>query len=78
MVLLHPNVVAPKLDFEKTLVDSLRPVAWFGTVGEFGRFWAARAARDSTSGTTACGGSSSLELPQAVAGLVSRCPAPGC
>ena len=43
VVLLHTNVVAPKLDFERTLVDSLRARAWFGTVGGFGRFWAARA-----------------------------------
>jgi len=44
VVLLHPNVVSFKLAFEQALVDSLRPQgAWFGTVGAFGAFWAARA-----------------------------------
>ncbi len=31
-----------KLEFEKRLVDALEPEAWFGTVLQFGAWWAAR------------------------------------
>lgn len=43
VVLLHTNVVSPKIDFEHALLDSLRDRSWFGTVSEFGSFWAGRA-----------------------------------
>jgi peptidoglycan/xylan/chitin deacetylase (PgdA/CDA1 family) len=74
VVLLHTNVVAPKLDFERAVVDSLRSHAWFGTVGAFGRFWAARAGTgvdvvaDGTRRTV------ELSLSSAVAGLVLQVP----
>ncbi len=74
VVLLHTNVVEPKLDFERTLVDSLRSHAWFGTVGEFGRFWAARAG---TAVDVAADGMQrvvTLSLPAAVEGLVLQVP----
>jgi len=74
VVLLHPNVVEPKLGFERTLVDSLRPLAWFGTVGEFGRFWAARAAARLDVGNDGTQWVVSLALPLAVAGLVLQVP----
>ena len=74
VVLLHPNVVEPKLGFERTLVDSLRPVAWFGTVGEFGRFWAARAAARLDIGSDGTQRVATLVLPEAVAGLVLQVP----
>jgi len=75
VVLLHPNVVSPKLDFEKALVDSLRPAAWFGTVGDFGRYWAARAR---TAVDVAAEGDRrivTLGLPEGAWGLVVRVPA---
>ncbi len=75
VVLLHPNVIAPKLDFEQALVDSLRPVAWFGTVGEFGAFWAARA---STAVDVAADGDRrvvTLGLPGGARGLAVEVPA---
>lgn len=42
VVLIHPNVLDHKLTFEKGFVEGVRPYAWFGSVGEFGRWWAAR------------------------------------
>lgn len=42
VVLIHPNVTGPKLAFEKGLVEAFRQKAWFGSIGEFGRWWAAR------------------------------------
>jgi len=74
VVLLHTNVVSPKLDFERTLVDSLHARAWFGTVGEFGRFWAARAAVGVEVAADGTRRVVTLTLPVAVAGLVLRVP----
>jgi len=75
VVLLHPNVVSPKLDFEKALVDSLRPAAWFGTVRDFGDFWAARAR--TAVDVTAEGDRRvvTLGLPEGARGLMVRVPA---
>lgn len=42
VVLIHPNVLDHKLAFEKGFVEGVRSSAWFGSVGEFGRWWAAR------------------------------------
>lgn len=42
MVLIHPDVVEPKLGFERELVGALRDHAWFGALDDFGAFWTAR------------------------------------
>jgi hypothetical protein len=42
VVLIHPNVVRDKLDFERRLVEAMRDQAWFGSISDFGKWWAAR------------------------------------
>ncbi len=42
VVLIHPDILGHKLAFEKGYVEALRQRAWFGTLREFGEFWAAR------------------------------------
>lgn len=42
VVLIHAEITDHKLRFEKALVEALRQRAWFGTLREFGEFWAAR------------------------------------
>lgn len=42
VVLIHPNVTAEKLEFERSLTDSLRNDAWFGSVDQFGAWWSMR------------------------------------
>ncbi|ROH88296.1 hypothetical protein ED236_02190 [Pseudomethylobacillus aquaticus] len=42
MVLIHTDITGHKLEFERGLVEALRPTAWFGTLGDYGRFWQAR------------------------------------
>ena len=42
VVLIHPNILDHKLAFEQGFVEAVRPYAWFGSVGQFGRWWAAR------------------------------------
>ncbi len=75
VVLIHPNILDHKLAFEKGFVEGVRPYAWFGSVGEFGRWWAARnrveveVARDPT------GMRVTLKVPAAAAGLTLEVPA---
>ena len=74
VVLIHPNILDHKLAFEKGFVEGVRPYAWFGSVGEFGRWWAARnrvevdVARDPTAMRV------TLEVPASVAGLTLEIP----
>ena len=42
VVLIHPNILGHKLDFQKRLVAALRDKAWFGSIRQFGTWWAAR------------------------------------
>ena len=42
VVLIHPDVLNHKLEFEKRFVAAVKDAAWFGTVAEFGDWWAAR------------------------------------
>lgn len=42
VVLIHPNILDHKLAFERGFVAGVRPYAWFGTVSQFGEWWATR------------------------------------
>jgi hypothetical protein len=42
VVLIHPNVLDHKLEFEKRFVDAVKDFAWFGSLTEFGQWWSAR------------------------------------
>lgn len=42
VLLTHPNVTAEKLEFERQLVSELSGRAWFGSLDQFGSWWAAR------------------------------------
>jgi len=74
VVLIHPNILDHKLAFEKGFVKGVRPYAWFGSVGEFGRWWAARnrvevdVARDATAMRV------TVKVPTALAGLTLDMP----
>jgi hypothetical protein len=42
VVLIHPNILGHKFEFERQFVAAVRDRAWFGSVSEFGQWWAAR------------------------------------
>ncbi len=74
VVLIHPNILDHKLAFEKGFVEGVRPYAWFGSVREFGQWWAARnqaevdVVRESTAMRI------TLTAPSPVAGLTLEMP----
>jgi hypothetical protein len=42
VMLIHPNVLDHKLEFEKRFVEAVKDFAWFGSLTEFGQWWSAR------------------------------------
>ncbi|HNA85562.1 MAG TPA: hypothetical protein PLB04_08345 [Nitrospira sp.] len=75
VVLIHPNVLDHKLAFEKGFVEDVRPYAWFGSVGEFGRWWAARNRVEVDVVRDAAAMRVTLNVPVSLAGLTLEVPA---
>jgi hypothetical protein len=77
VILIHPNVLDFKLRFEQGFVAAMRDSAWFGTLSDFGRWWAARDAvtcdvtHDAATGTTTI----HLTAPQPIDSLPLATPA---
>lgn len=42
VILIHPNNTGSKLDFIEEYVTHFKEACWFGSVGDFGRWWSAR------------------------------------
>lgn len=42
VVLIHPNILGHKLEFEKQFYEAVKDWAWFGSMREFGDWWSAR------------------------------------
>jgi hypothetical protein len=42
VVLIHPNAVDDKVEFQRRFVAATKPYAWFGTLAEMGTWWVAR------------------------------------
>lgn len=42
VVLTHTDEVDSRLDFQKAIVDEVRPYAWMGSLRQFGEWWSAR------------------------------------
>ena len=42
VVLIHPNVLDHKLEFENKFVSAVKDFGWFGSLTEFGHWWSAR------------------------------------
>lgn len=74
VVLIHPNILDHKLAFEKGFVEGVRPYAWFGSVGEFGRWWAARNQVEVDVTQEATTLHVTMTVPQPVAGLSIEVP----
>lgn len=74
VVLIHPNILGHKLAFEKGFVEAVRPYAWFGSIGEFGRWWSARNQVEVDVVREATVMRVTLTVPQPVAGLTVEVP----
>lgn len=74
VVLIHPNVLDHKLEFEKQFISGVKDYAWFSTVKDFGGWWAAR--NKVTVGVAQQGSERvvTLEVPEPMAGLTIKIP----
>jgi len=74
VVLIHPNVLDHKLQFEKRFVEAVKPWAWFGSLSQFGQWWAAR--NEVAVDVTAASGQLvlTLQVPTPMVGLTVEVP----
>jgi hypothetical protein len=73
-VLIHPNILGHKLEFEQRFVAAVRDMAWFASVGQFGAWWASR---DQVGVDVAVDGRRrilSLDVPSRLGGLTVSVP----
>jgi hypothetical protein len=74
VVLIHPDILGQKLDFEKRFVQAQGDGVWYGSVEQFGGWWAAR---DMVAADAAEKGGRvvlSLAVPQPLQGLTLEIP----
>lgn len=74
VILIHPNILDHKLQFEKDFVAGVKDFAWFGTVKTFGRWWAARDKVDVDVTQEGALKIVTLHVPEAMEGLNIKVP----
>jgi hypothetical protein len=74
VVLIHPNILGHKFEFERKFVAAVRDRAWFGSVGEFGRWWAARSQVEIDVHQDGSIHTVMLNIPDQIAGLDVQIP----
>jgi hypothetical protein len=42
VVLIHPDMLDHKLEFERRFVEAVREISWFGSMSDLGQWWAVR------------------------------------
>jgi peptidoglycan/xylan/chitin deacetylase (PgdA/CDA1 family) len=75
VVLIHPNVVRDKLDFERRLVEAVRDQAWFGSISDYGSWWAARNATEIDVTDAGANPTVHVHAPDLIDGLTLTVPA---
>lgn len=74
VVLTHPNMLGHKLEFHKAFIAAVRDWAWFGSISDFGHWWAARNAVELDTHCLQAVCTISLHAPQPIQGLALRFP----
>jgi len=76
VVLIHPDILGHKFEFEEAFIDAVREFAWFGSVSDFGRWWSVR---DRIELDVALDGLNTsivnLDIPAGITGLTLKVPA---
>ena len=74
VVLIHPDILGHKLDFQVEFVKAMKPYAWFGSLRQFGDWWSARDGVTIDIEHSADEKRLMLDIPEAVDGLVLNVP----
>jgi hypothetical protein len=75
VVLIHPDILGHKFDFEKGFIQAVKDYAWFGSVSDFGAWWAARDRVEVDVSSDARQVMVTLEIPERIRGLTLQVPA---
>jgi peptidoglycan/xylan/chitin deacetylase (PgdA/CDA1 family) len=76
VILTHPNELGHKLAFHRAFLAAVKDRAWFGSLSDFGEWWAARNAVELDSSCTGSGLRCTVRLraPRRIAGLAVTLP----
>jgi hypothetical protein len=74
VLLIHPNILDHKLDFQIGFVKAMKPYAWFGSLRQFGDWWSARDRVSIDVESKRKKTRVVLDIPEAVNGLVVSVP----
>ena len=74
VILIHPDILGHKLDFERGFVAAWRKRAWFGTLSDFGAWWSARSEAELDVKVGEGERTVVLTLPSTITGLPLRVP----
>jgi len=75
VVLIHPDVIAGKLEFERRFVAGVRDFSWFGSMDTYGKWWELRNAIQIDVQRDARRGVITLQAPGEFAGIALDVPA---
>jgi hypothetical protein len=75
VVLIHPDVLGHKFEFEKGFIEAVKDYAWFGSVSDFGAWWAARDKVEVDVSSDPRQAIVTLEIPDRLRGLTLQIPA---
>ncbi len=74
VVLIHPNILGHKLEFEKRFYEAIKDWAWFGSMREFGDWWSARNALQLDVKAEGDRMGVSIDAPQRISGMTLEVP----
>ncbi len=74
VVLIHPNILGHKMEFERAFVSGVKDRAWFGSLGQYGDWWAARDRVEVDVRTVGARKVVTVSAPQKIAGLTLQIP----
>jgi hypothetical protein len=74
VVLIHPNILGHKLEFQRGFVKAMRPYAWFGSLSQFGKWWSVRDQLSMDVENTGKNKRVVLDVPETINGLVINIP----
>jgi len=75
VVLIHPDVLGHKFEFEKGFIAAVKDDAWFGSISDFGAWWAARDRVEVDVSSDPRQIIVTLEIPERMQGLTLQVPA---
>jgi len=75
VILIHPDMLGHKFKFLKGFIKVFKDYAWFGTVSEFGRWWAARDKIELDVFADKQKSVVKLQIPEKIQGLTLNIPA---